>query len=267
MANLVGKDKAMPIKEQHLRVDLRMPEPDSGRLSQDEEWCEVGVDGEWRRLRFHDYAAIYEVPGLYERLFYEELKCCSPRVIRELVQEQLERSGREAGDLVVIDVGAGNGMMGEELAALGAKTLVGVDIIEEAAVAAERDRPEVYEDYLVADLTHLDKPDHERMAKRHFNCLTSVAALGFGDIPPAAFATAYELLQPDALVAFTIKEDFLSDGDRSGFERLIREMVDHNILQIQVQRRYRHRLSAQGEPLHYVAIVARKAGELGETVS
>ena len=47
-------------------------------VAQDEEWCDVVVGGEKRRIRFHDYHAIFEIPGLYETLFYERLKCCSP---------------------------------------------------------------------------------------------------------------------------------------------------------------------------------------------
>ena len=43
-----------------------------------------------------------------------------------------------AAQLRVLDVGAGNGMVGEELDRMGAKHIVGVDIIPEAAEAAQR---------------------------------------------------------------------------------------------------------------------------------
>ena len=35
----------------------------------------------------------------------------------------------------------------------GVGTVVGVDILDEAANATERDRPDVYDDYVVVDLT------------------------------------------------------------------------------------------------------------------
>src|SRR5919202_4942600 len=87
---------------------LRLPDGASTSADQDEEWCEVQHDGETRRLRFHDYADIYSIPGLYERLIYEELRCESPRVIARLLANELERRDADPTDLRVLDLGAGN---------------------------------------------------------------------------------------------------------------------------------------------------------------
>jgi SAM-dependent methyltransferase len=233
--------------------------PSNGALSQDEEWCIVRADGVERRLRFHDYGEIYDLPGLYEQLFYEHLKCCSPETVVGLLERELRSSGIDPRRLSVLDVGAGNGMVGERLASIGASSIVGADIIPEAARATERDRPDVYDDYLVVDLTALDDGVRRHLESRRLNLLTSVAALGFGDIPPAAFATAYDLLAQEGWLAFCIKEDFLEDDAvGSGFARLIRELVERGLVEIRAQERYRHRLSSSGEPLHYVALVASK---------
>ena len=126
----------------------------------------------------------------------------------------------------MLDVGAGNGMVGEELDRMGAKHIVGVDIIPEAAEAAERDRPGVYDDYFVVDLTDVPAGELAGCEAHQFNCLTTVAALGFGDIPPEAFTTAYNLVEDGGLIAFNIKERFVTDGDRSGFEDLISTALD-----------------------------------------
>ena len=75
----------------------------------------------------------------------------------------------------------------------------GVDLLPEAAAAAQRDRPTVYDDYLVADLTQLTGEERRRLTARRFNCLVSVAALGFDDIPPLALATAYDEVQAGGL--------------------------------------------------------------------
>jgi hypothetical protein len=149
-------------------------------------------------------------------------------------------------------------MVGERLAALGVAGLVGVDIIPEASDAALRDRPGVYDDYVVADLTALSDDQRRILGGWEFSCLTSVAALGFGDVPPEAFRAAYDLLEEGAVVAFCIKEDFLRSGEGSGFARLMRRMLDGGELGIIGERRYDHRRSAAGDPLSYVAIVARK---------
>jgi predicted TPR repeat methyltransferase len=245
--------------------DIRLPSAGERRFDQDEEWCEVLVDGRPRRIRFHDYDEIYSIPGLYEHLFYELLECDSPRAVVDLLGRELNELGRGASTLRVLEVGAGNGMVGEELDELGVPTIVGVDIIEEAAMAAERDRPGTYDDYLVVDLTAIPPDVHESMRGRGFNCLVTVAALGFGDIPPDAFANAYNLVEPGGLIAFNIKEDFLTDGDGSGFANLIKQGLADGALEVKAEQRYRHRLSIAGEPLHYVAMVAAKRSDLPVT--
>jgi SAM-dependent methyltransferase len=236
-------------------------------VAQDEEWFVVSMDGEERRIRFHDYGAIYDVPGLYEHLFYDQLECKSPQTVVGLLKRELDREGTDPASLTALDLGAGNGIVGEELRAIGVRSIVAVDLLPEAAAAAKRDRPEVYEDYLVADLTQLTADERERLAKRQFTCLISVAALGFDDIPPEALATAYDELQPGGWIALTIKEDFLTTQDPSGFQKLIRRMLDEKLLELRTHERYRHRLSSNGQPLYYVALIAvknddRRAAEL-----
>jgi SAM-dependent methyltransferase len=242
--------------------EVTLPTQASSDFDQDQEWCEIVVGGEKRRIRFHDYHEIYSIPGLYEHLFYELLECDSPRAVTELLGQQLRESGRDAATLRVLEVGAGNGMVGRELNELGVSTIVGVDIIDEARMAAERDRPGVYEDYLVLDLTEIPADTRRELEAKDFNCLVTVAALGFGDIPPNAFAEAYNLVEKGGLVVFNIKEDFIADGDGSGFSRLIKQGLDDGALEIRSQRRYQHRLSVAGEPLYYVAIVAEKRADL-----
>jgi SAM-dependent methyltransferase len=241
--------------------EILLPEVDL-KLDQDEEWCEVLAGGERRRIRFHDYHEIYSIPGLYERLFYDTLKCSSPRVIRNQLAEVLAKRGTEPSELRVLDVGAGNGIVGEELRELGAGAVFGIDIIEEAAAAAHRDRPGVYDRYLVADLTDLAPDQRDTLADADINTLTTVAALGFDDIPPRAFASAYNIISAPGLVAFTIKEDFVASRDLSGFSELIGRMFAEKIIQPLAEQRYGHRLSVRGEPLYYLGFVAEKVSDI-----
>lgn len=251
------------VPETATRADFEVEFPETGLdLDQDEEWCEILVNGERRRIRFHDYHEIYDIPGFYERLFYDRLKCESPRVIRRLLARALTELGTEPGELRVLDVGAGNGMVGEELRELGVAAIYGIDIIKEAAAAAHRDRPGVYERYLVANLTNLACAEREMLAGANLNTMTTVAALGFGDMSPHAFAVAYNLISSPGLVAFTIKEDFVAKRDVRGFSRLIRRMLHEKIIRPLAKERYRHRLSVQGEPLYYVAFVVEKVRDV-----
>lgn len=237
---------------------VHMPAAGQARLDQDSEWCEVETSGGRRRIRFHDYAEIYAIRGLYERLFYEELRCVSPRTLRGLLAGALRDAGTDPSSLVVLDLGAGNGMMAEELAAMGAGEIVGIDILTEALEATERDRPGVYDDYRVVDLTEDSAETAAALASAQFNCLTSVAALGFGDIPPEAFQRALDAIVDDGLVVFTIRDRFLEDDDPSGFSALIADKLESGALETLVEHRYVHRMSTAGDPLSYIAFVARK---------
>lgn len=239
---------------------FRIRFPAQSELDQDEEWCEVEVDAAWQRIRFHDYHEVYKIPGLYETIFYRTLRCNSPKTVVELLRGTLQEHNYLAEELRVLDVGAGNGMVGEELQALGTRNIVGVDIIPEAKEAAERDRPWVYNEYFVADMTDLDEDQHQWFENAKFNAMTTVAALGFGDIPVQAFYNAYNLVGAGGWVAFNIKEDFLkpATSEPSGFASLIQRMTQEECLQIDTYKRYCHRLNIAAEPLYYIAVIAQK---------
>lgn len=241
-------------------LTVHFPSGADARLDQDQEWCELEADGGRRKIRFHDYGEIYAVPGLYEHLFYERLKCQSPAVVSELLVGQVAIAGQDPAALRALDLGAGNGMVGEALRERGVRELVGVDIVPEAGEAAERDRPGVYSEYHVCDLLAPPAGIPERLESRSFSAMTSVAALGFGDVPPEVFLAAFDLVEDGGWVAYTIKEDFLEDEDASGFSALISRMLSDGRLEERAQRRYRHRLDVRGEPLHYVAMVGVKRG-------
>jgi hypothetical protein len=232
--------------------------PSNPALTQDEEWIEVEVDGRWQRHRLHDYHELYSIPGLYEGLFNRLLKCSSPIRVVSLLADVMSEAGDNIEDLRVLDLGAGSGLVGYELQNHNIDVVVGADIIEEAKMAALRDRPWCYDDYFIADFTKLDVVTDAEIRAYNLNALTCVAALGFGDIPTAAFLQALDLISTPGWVAFNIKEMFVQEKDVSGFDAMIRELARRDVLRIEAYRRYQHRLSCAGEPLYYIALVAQK---------
>lgn len=240
---------------------LHLPQKHAhGELDQDEEWCEIEVDGERRRIRFHDYAEIYEVPGLYEQLFADRLECDSPRVVADLLGQALRDAGAKPEQLTALDFGAGNGMVGELLGELSVGEIVGVDLLPEARDAAHRDRPGLYEDYYALDMTQLE-PEQRRDLMRHdFDLMTCVAALGFGDIPPLAFAEAFNLVGSPGWIAFNLRDRFMEEA--GGFGALIARLFDEGILEECSRTQYTHRVSVTGDALVYVAIVAQKQADV-----
>src|SRR3989344_3918646 len=82
-------------------------------LPQDEEWCEVQIEGKWKRIRFHDYHEVFRVPGLYETIFYRTLRCNSPNRISSFLSDVASELGVDVASFRALDLGAGNGMSGE----------------------------------------------------------------------------------------------------------------------------------------------------------
>lgn len=239
------------------RYRIQFPSSQGHELTQAEAYFYIVENGQRVKLLFHDYDAIFTRPGLYEQIFYDRLKCTSPQKVTELLQHSLASERQSCNELRVLDLGAGNGIMAETIRKLGAARVVGVDIIAEARVAAYRDRPTVYDDYWVTDFTALTEVQREELREWNFDCLTSVAALGFGDIPPEAFFEALRLIPSGGWVAFNIKETFLDHSDDTGFSRFVRELIFSKYLQVYQLERYIHRVSMEGIPLYYYALVGR----------
>ena len=137
-----------------------------------------------------------------------------------------------------------------------------MDVIPEAGVAAERDRPGIYDAYYIADFCNLSKDQQEELSSWSFDCMTTVAALGFGDIPIEAFIEAFNITQSKGWVAFNVKETFLDKSDNTGFSMAIRELILSEYLDLYHLDRYRHRFSIEGEPLYYFAIAGRKNADI-----
>ncbi len=246
------------------RHRVQFPKSESSSLNQDEAYFYLQESGGQRKIRFHDYNEIYQVQGLYEQVFYDRLKCISPVKVTTILKSSVKQSQDNFTELRVLDLGAGNGIMGEELKKHGISRLIGVDIIQEAYEATVRDRPGLYDAYYIEDFTNLDKDKKEDIASWQCDCMVTVAALGFGDIPTRAFIEAYNIIQAEGWIAFNIKESFFDNSDESGFSKMIRELIFSKYLDVYHIERYRHRLSIEGEPLYYFAIAGRKKAGVPE---
>jgi SAM-dependent methyltransferase len=244
------------------RHRIQFPKPESSDLNQDETYFYLQGSGGQRKIKFHDYDEIYQVPGLYEQVFYDRLKCTSPVKVATILESAVQQSQDNFTELRILDLGAGNGMMGEELKKHGVSRLVGVDIIPEAYEATVRDRPGLYDAYYVEDFTQISDEKIDDIASWQCDCMVTVAALGFGDIPVKAFIEAFNIIKAEGWVAFNIKESFFDNSDESGFSKMIRELIFSKYLDVYHIERYRHRLSIEGEPLYYFAIAGKKNADV-----
>jgi len=252
------------MQDYYKRINSSVFFPDLGgkSLPQDGEWCIYKTGEEERKIRFHDYHEIYDIPGLYEYLFMDRLQCQTPYKIRELLMKELKNLNVQMNQLKVLDLGAGNGVMGDILHHMGVEKIVGIDILKKAQLAAERDHSGVYNDYFIVNLVNSHPEMLKTLNNHRFNCLVTASALGFGDIPPNVFKAAYNLIINGGIIAFNIKDIFIEKNDQSGFFRLFTDMIDENCISILQREHYRHRLSTAGSSLYYTAIVGLKNSDL-----
>lgn len=240
-----------------LQYNIKLPAIEPHMLEQNESFFFLAEGDTQRKIGFHEYGEIFKRQGLYEQLFYQRLKCVSPKKVADILGKVLRDNRVEMSELRVLDIGAGNGMFGEQLHTHGIARVVGVDISGEAKQACLRDRPGIYDAYYLADLCAVDEELAQELGAWQLDCLSCVAALGFS-IPTRAFANAFNLIATGGWVAFNIKETFLLESDTSGFSQLIKSLMFSDALEVHHLERYRHRISIDGRPLFYYAIVGRK---------
>jgi hypothetical protein len=225
-----------------------------------EEWVEFGPADARRRIGFHDYAAIYAVPGLYERLFYETLGMQSTAEVVRLYGDVLAAEELDPGGQRVVDFGAGNGLGGDALRELGVGELVGVDLEPMARTAAERDRPGVYDDYLVGDLGTWSGEDLDRLGRRDPTAVLALSAVGIGHVPTRALERALSILGRGGIYGFAVTPTLLPDSDdpagrASGYPEFLRTLREST--EQLGEASYVHRSRPDGSDDLAVAFVGR----------
>jgi hypothetical protein len=213
---------------------------------QGEERFVLRLDGETREVVLHDYATVYSVPGLYEEVVQRRLQCASPATVADALVEAGAAIGREPADLRAFDLGAGNGVVGEELTARGVTVVVGADGIPEARDAAHRDRPGMYAHYLVGE--RLDGDEVARLVhEERLDALVAADALG----------ELWATFPAGSVLALTLKDGPAGSGDHDvpDVEGMLAGFDDTRVV---VRRRFRHRLSMAGTELYYVVLAAVK---------
>lgn len=212
--------------------------------------------GGTQRIVLHDYAAVYSVPGLYEEVVQRRLECASPATVADALVEAAAARGTEPAAVRAFDLGAGNGVVGEELRDRGVTVVAGADGIPEARDAAHRDRPGLYAHYLVGE--RLDVEQVAALVRdEHLTALVAAGAVGEGHVPVDALEALWAAFPPGSLLALTLKDGGPETGDHDVPD--VEEMLagDPRTTTV-VRRRFRHRLSMAGNELYYVVLAAVK---------
>ncbi|MCW2525514.1 MAG: Methyltransferase type 11 [Pseudonocardiales bacterium] len=203
-------------------------------------------NGSRRTLRVHDYDDVYAVPGLYEHVVQDRLGCTSPQTLATSLAARVIASGQLPSRVRCLDVGAGNGVSGDELRAAGLTPVVGLDISRAAKDAAGRDRPGLYAEYVVGALG--DVAVSTLVSRLKLNALVSAGALMGGHIEPTVLVDAWGAFTAGDWLAFTCAEHH-ADGARSSFEKNTAFELDE---------RFVHRRLTTGALVWYRVLVGRR---------
>ena len=207
-------------------------------------------------VHLHDYARIYATAGLYELIVQQLLECRSPQVCAKAFAGALASLEIDPAGVVLLDLGAGTGLVGELVSGLGLAGVVGLDLLEAARSAAVRDRPWAYLDYLVGDLVDASDMLLGALRAHRFGALVAAGALGGTHMPPAALEQALALVAPGAPVVFTIDEGWTATDEPGGFRTPLAWLIESGRLRLLERSRFLHRRTTTGEPIHYELIVA-----------
>ena len=241
----------------HVRLPAEVDE-----LTLDNEFFFVKWQGKEQKIRLNEYGKIYNIKGLYEYVISHLLKCVSPEVVTDLLITNVNQAKENLPDLKVLDFGAGSGLVGEILTNKGVKSIVGIDIIKEAAIAAKRDHPGVYEEYYIEDVCKISRSTHKKIENQKFNCLICVSSLAYGHILPEAFIHAFNLITNGGWIAFNLLHKFFKQRAPEGPFNIIHQIIESKILEVKIIRPYRHRFLMNGEAIENVAIIGRKHGNI-----
>lgn len=154
----------------------------------------------------------------YDKTMLDGLGYLSPRLVSRLLADN---SSDRA--LRILDVGAGTGLAGQELAALGFTNIDAVDYSADMlAVAAQRN---VYMNLIEGDLTQpLDIPDAA------YGAALCTGTFTHGHVGPSCLAELFRIIRPGGQFAFSINTGVWVDAgfdveldrlEKSGTARLI----------------------------------------------
>jgi hypothetical protein len=253
------------------QVDYQIRFPEESSDFRNQEHFFVSQKGNEKKYTLQQYGEVFNVPLLYEAVT-SMLKYQSPETLAMQLITQVIKAKTNIDSLVVLDIAAGTGLIGKHLASLGVKSIVGVDIIAEAAEAAQRDYPNVYEKYYVEDLTDITPAAQQELANRGFNCLVCCSSLSC-HFPIQGFINSFNLIENDSWVAFNVNTYIIEELDNTEvfeykkaaeFGQLYHQMIKAGILEVTNKHYYLHRLLMNGKALDYVAVTARKRGDIPE---
>jgi hypothetical protein len=243
-----------------------LPQAYSIRFPDDEpDTFEIRIDNEWKSLNLRDREQIFTKPGLYEQLVCDILRCHAATKLANLFLSVLHERDLSPTILSVLDLGASNGVVAEEMRRIGVSSVVGIDPLPEARDAAERDRWGIYDDYIVSDLSNPSRSLNKRLIALDPDVLVMAGAPASHDVSLHTFAVAFNAVRTTGWLVLSTPDVVAHDS--SPLQQLLHDMVEKRIVQLEASRRYVHSLNPDGRKIERVAVIARKLTDLPDDMT
>ncbi|MCC6572904.1 MAG: hypothetical protein IT462_03850 [Planctomycetes bacterium] len=212
------------MQDHKVQIDIRFPDGHAP------DFCEVMRDGAWERIDFNDCEKIFGVPGLYEEIFHRRVDWQSHARVSWLLDNTLKQFNDRPQNLRVLELGAGNGVVGERMRELGIRALAGLDASSSARDAAHRDRPGLYDEYFVAEDGGISPRQTSAIQAFEPNCLLAVASIGCRHARAATLEAVTSLLPAGAWLVVNAGYEW-SDGGMN-YATVLKEMAARNLVEI-----------------------------------
>jgi len=247
--------------------------PSTQGLNPSEEYFFFTLDGEQMKIHLHDYPTIYQYPWLYEAVLYERLGCDSPRGICQILQKLFAEQNVDTSSLQMLEIGAGSGIFAEHLKmTLHIGKIYGLDIHQEAKIAAYRERSGLYSGYYVADLTNLSTEAFAELSQQQFTFVGFASAAGRKNyILVEGIEQAWRFLEPNGWFLCHVGHARPNDPEQeyTHLNDWINRKIEHQQLTLMLKESCFHRYSTNGERIFHDVIVGVKtsSGEAREKLN
>lgn len=201
-------------------------------------WRAADLDGpDAARALYRDWADVYDSTiGRFGAYLAPE------RIAREVAARCDDR------DALVVDFACGTGLVGQALARLGFRRVLGVDI--SAEMLAQAEAKGCYERLVEADLMQPFALDEGQV-----QVLTCAGGLTWSHLPPEAFERMLRLLAPGGLAVVDVEHHSFEDLDFAG--QLARWQAAGLVAGVEMETAHAFEAPPEGEfPGHYV--IARR---------
>lgn len=140
----------------------------------------------------------------YDKDLEKDFEYKAPKIATEFLAKYIER------ETVILDAGAGTGLVGEILAQMGFKHVVAIDMSQ--GMLDEARKKNVYK-----ELQRMVLGEHLNFASNMFDAVICVGTLTLGHAPATSLEELVRITKPSGYIVFTLRPDIYEEN---GFKKL-----------------------------------------------